>query len=207
MPMVGRRVAVLPDNASFEEIYRSSAAPWDIGRPQPAIVEMEELGAFGKSVLDVGCGTGENVLFLASRGHEAWGVDGAATAIARATKKAKDRKVKAHFVEGDALRLEELGRTFDSIIDSGLFHTFDDDERPLFAASLHRVLARGGVYIMLAFSEHEPGGWGPRRVTQAEIREGFARGWKVESIEPTVFAAALDNAQGAKAWRSIIRRL
>ena len=160
-----------------------------------------------KDWLDVGCGTGEHVLFFASAGHEAWGVDGAPTAIARATKKAKDRKINAHFVQGDALKLEEMGRTFDSIIDSGLFHTFDDDERPLFAASLHRALNRGGAYILLAFSEHEPGGWGPRRVTQAEIREAFARGWKVESIEPTVFAAALDKAQGAKAWRSIIKRL
>ncbi len=100
-----------------------------------------------------------------------------------------------------------MGRTFDSVIDSGLFHTFDDDERPVFAASLARALNKGGSYLMLAFSEHEPGGWGPRRVTQAEIRSTFSRGWKVESIEPTMFAAALDNAQGAKAWRSTIRRL
>jgi hypothetical protein len=83
---------------------------------------------------------------------------------------------------------------------------FDDEERPTFVASLHRALRPGGSYFMICFSEHEPGGWGPRRVTQAEIRAAFKKGWKIESIEAAHFAANAPAPDGARAWLSHIKR-
>lgn len=188
----------------FEAMYQGEAPPWDIGRAQPVFVRLEEEGKVKGSVLDVGCGTGENALFVASRGHEVWGVDAAPTAIAKATQKAKRRKLSATFQVADALNLQ-LGRTFDTIIDSGLFHVFADEDRPRYATSLRGALQASGHYLMLCFSEKEPGDWGPRRVTQAEIRQTFDKGWKIESIEPAFFATHF-HEEGARAWLSSIRR-
>ena len=188
----------------FESAYEGTP-PWDIGRPQPEFVRLEAAGEIRGSVLDVGCGTGENALHMAAKGHDVWGIDGAPTAIKKAKAKAKERALKVNFVGHDALRLESLGRTFDTVIDSGLFHVFDDADRKTFARSLESALAAGGRYFMMCFSEREPGDWGPRRVTQAEIRETFTKGWEIESITAAKFEAIVEGG-GAEAWLSRIAR-
>jgi cyclopropane fatty-acyl-phospholipid synthase-like methyltransferase len=191
----------------FEEMYNGPAPPpWDIGRPQGAFVRLEEQGKVGKRVLDVGCGTGENVLHMAERGHEAWGIDGAPTAVRLAREKAAARGLAARFEEGSVLELEALRQTFDTVIDSGLFHTLSDEQRPVFAASVRAVLERRGHYMLLCFSEHEPGDWGPRRVTQGEIRRTFGDGWEVESIDPSVFEDTFSGSEGPRAWLAQVRR-
>jgi cyclopropane fatty-acyl-phospholipid synthase-like methyltransferase len=95
-------------------------------------------------VLDVGCGTGEHAILAAERGASALGVDVSPLAIALARRKARDRGVTAAFTVVDALDLGALGEVFDVVVDSGLFHVFDDEERPQYAASLARVLRTGG---------------------------------------------------------------
>jgi cyclopropane fatty-acyl-phospholipid synthase-like methyltransferase len=101
---------------------------------------------------------------------------------------------------GDALRLADLGEQFDSVLDCGLFHVLDDDERARYVDSLDAVVPLGGRYHMLCFSERQPGNWGPRRVTQTEIRTAFSEGWEVESIESAVIDLTWDPA-GAFAWQ------
>ena len=112
------------------------------------------------------------------------GLDSAPTAIKKARAKAKRRRITADFVLGDALNLA-FHRQFDTLIDSGLFHVFSDEERPRFRDGLERVLRPGGTYFMICFSEKEPGDWGPRRVTQAEIRSVFKDGWRTNYIQPS----------------------
>jgi len=182
----------------FEGAY-DGTPPWDIGRPQPAFVRLAEEGAIRGSVLDVGCGTGENALLFASRGHETWGLDAVPRAIEAARAKAEARGVEATFVVDDALALETLGRRFDTLTDSGVFHVFDDAERLRYVASLARALAAGGRYHMLVFSEREPAWGGPRRVAESEIREAFA-GWRVERLDRARFATLLHEGEGAHAW-------
>jgi SAM-dependent methyltransferase len=185
----------------FESSYHGTP-PWDIGRPQPAIVRLAETGQISGSVLDLGCGTGENILFLAARGFFAVGIDGAPTAIKKARAKATARGLSVRFEIADALDLS-LPETFDTAIDSGLFHVFSDEERSRFRESLARVVRPGGTYYLMCFSEREPGDWGPRRVTQAEIRSIFRDGWRVNAIEPSAFAI---NGGEAQAWLASIAR-
>lgn len=189
----------------FESAYRNGTPPWDIGRPQPAIVGLAERGLIGGDVIDVGCGTGENALYLAALGASVVGVDASPTAIARAREKARTRGIKASFLVADALALEGLGRSFDTAIDCGLFHTFPDDDRPAFERGLRSVVRPGGRYALLCFSEAEPGDAGPRRVTQAEIRATFEGAWRIDSIVAERFAARWPG-DGAQAWLALLTR-
>jgi cyclopropane fatty-acyl-phospholipid synthase-like methyltransferase len=193
---------------SFNDRYDPTrgAPPWDIGRPQPAFVALAEDGVITGSVLDAGCGTGEHALYFASLGHESWGVDGSPRAIERALQKAHERGIAVEFRVHDALALEGLGKTFDTVTDCGLFHIFDDQARRRYVESLARVLGSGGRYFMLCFSDRQPGSDGPRRISQEEIRTAFANGWRVDEIaEATI--TTLTDSDGVRAWRSTITRL
>jgi SAM-dependent methyltransferase len=189
----------------FELAYRNGPPPWDIGRPQPAIIRLAEEGLITGDVLDVGCGTGENAIYLASLGLAVTGVDAAPTAIARAEEKARLRASSARFLVAGALALETLGHPFDTVIDCGLFHTFADDDRERFALSLPRAIRPRGRYVLLSFSDRQPGDLGPRRVSRPEIRATFATGWQVDSIVADRFVARLPGA-GASAWLALLTR-
>jgi SAM-dependent methyltransferase len=199
----------------WDDSYRHRRPPWDLGRPQPAIVRLADRNGFKGAVLDAGCGSGEHALYLAAQGHETVGVDVAETAIAQAREKAAAREIDATFLVADALELERLDRTFDSVLDVGLFHTFDDDERPNYVDSLARVTRAGSVVQLLCFSDATPGEEGPRRVTEAELRSAFASGWRVAAIAAERIEInpdwATDDAEpwmrdGAAAWLATLER-
>ena len=192
--------------ARWDETYRSSQPPWEIGRPQSAFVRLAEQGALIDPVLDCGCGTGENSLMAAQRGMEVVGVDFAPAAIAAARRKAAERGLNVDFAVADALELGSLGRQFRTVIDSGVFHTFSDADRPTYVENLATVVQPGGVVHLLCFSELTPGDYGPRRVTQAELREAFASGWVVERIEAERFDVLPDFPVRPYAWLARVLR-
>jgi SAM-dependent methyltransferase len=191
-------------SADFEGLYEGTP-PWDIGRPQKALLELAEAGSIAGRVLDVGCGTGEHALMAASLGLAATGIDSAPAAIAIAIDKAQGRGLVARFLVWNALDLAAIDEQFDTVVDCGLFHVFDDDDRAQFVGSLRAVLPTGGCYLMLCFSDRQPGDWGPRRVTQDEIRASFDDGWQVDSIEAAKIELNID-PNGAMAWLARIRR-
>ncbi len=198
-----------PPNASrFHEAYETTP-PWDIGRPQQAIVDLAEAGGIEGSVLEVGCGTGEHALLAAQRGHEAWGIDLVPRALEIAREKARQRGLTATFRIHDALDLGSLGRRFDTLLDVGVFHVFDDEDRARYVASLGRALVPGGVYHALVFSEHEPEDWGgPRRVRRDAFEESFAEGWTVETVREAIFETRIheNGVGGGQAWLATVRR-
>jgi SAM-dependent methyltransferase len=185
-----------------------SRAPWDIGRPQPAFVRLADSGLLGGRVLDAGCGTGEHALLAAARGADVVGVDISSRAIEQARHKAAERGLAVRFQAADALSLGGLGLTFDTVIDSGLFHVFDDADRARYVTSLASVLRPGGTCYLMCFSERQPGALGPRRVRQEELRAAFSDGWAVTSIVADVFEVNPGlGTPVAQAWLATIGRI
>jgi SAM-dependent methyltransferase len=185
-----------------------SRPPWDIGRPQPAFVRLADGGLLSGRVLDAGCGTGEHALLAAARGADAVGVDVSPRAIERARRKGGERGLTVRFEVADALSLGELGLTFDTVIDSGLFHVFDDADRARYVTSLAAVLAPGGTCYLMCFSDRQPGTTGPRRVRQEELRTAFSDGWDVTAIVAEAFEVNPEfGALEAQAWLATIRRM
>jgi len=178
------------EKTNFEQWYQS-VPPWDIGRPQKVFVELEERGLLLGKILDVGCGTGENALFLAEKGHHVWGIDFSPTAIRKAQEKAKQRSLNILFQTLDALRLTEMGESFNVIIDCGLFHCFSNEERTLFVQQLYKSLTPNGTYHFLCFSDKENREGGPRRISKEEIESAFSNHWKIISIEERIFENTL----------------
>jgi SAM-dependent methyltransferase len=195
---------------SWDAAYAGSTPPpWDLGRPQAAFVRLAEQGLLIGQVLDVGCGTGEQTLLAASSGAEALGVDVSPLALEQARGKAAARGIKARFEVADALSLADLGVSFDTVIDSGLFHVFDDDNRARYVASLASVLRPGGHLYLMCFSDRQPGAFGPRRVSQDELRTAFRGGWTVLAIQAESFALnpGVFGTATAQAWLATVRRL
>ena len=188
----------------FDESYLGTP-PWDIGRPQPMFVALLEEGAIRGRVLDAGCGTGEHTLMVAARGFDAMGIDASPKAIEIAKRKATERGVATRFLVRDALALADLNEQFDTVLDSGLFHVFDDDRRAKYVSSLAAVVRPGGHVLLACFSDRQPGDWGPRRVRQAELPDAFADDWDIQSIEPARFLTNLQLG-GAEAWLARINR-
>ena len=205
-----------PAISRFDEFYRSTTPPWVIGEPQPAIVELERAGLIRGKVLDVGCGTGEHTILLTRLGYDVLGVDFAPQAVEQAGRNAEAKNVEARFDVADAMNLGDQPR-YDTIVDSALFHIFDDTDRPKYVASLHGACRPGGIVHVLALSDAGRG-FGPE-VSDEVIREAFADGWVLESLEATTYrgvvtevhAGALDLPVGTRvdepAWLARARRV
>ena len=195
------------DRTTFESIYAGQPR-WEIGRPQKGFINVAD--QITGSILDSGCGTGENAFFFASRGNKVIGIDFLEEPITIAKRKASERGVT--FLVMDALTLKDWTERFDNVIDSGLFHVFGDDDRRRYVEGLATVLKPGGRFFFLCFSDKEPGTQGPRRVSAQDIRDTFAEGWSVESIEPSRYEVRPDpndisfSDGGPKAWFAVVRK-
>lgn len=173
----------------WEEAYKGTP-PWDVGHPQPVFEALVKDGEIkpGKA-LDIGCGRGENAIMLAINGCDVTGIDLVEDAISDAKAKAAERHVEVNFIVGDVLRMDQLFEEaeFDIVIDSGLFHAMTDEERPVFARQVYRVLKPVGKYFMMCFSDKEPEGNGPRRISKAEIEHTFTPLFKIIYIKDSAF--------------------
>jgi SAM-dependent methyltransferase len=178
----------------WDASYRDRTAPWDIGRPQAAFARLAEEGRWSGTVLDSGCGSGEHTLLAASLGLPSLGVDVAETALGMALAKWKERGGPAEFALADALHLARLDRTFDTVLDCGLFHTFDGDEQRAYVASLAAATEPGANLFVLCFREGAPESEGPHPISEAELRAAFApdNGWRLAALEESQIEVIFD---------------
>ncbi len=192
----------------WDDAYAGASPPWDIGRPQSAYVRLAEAGKLTGALLDAGCGTGEHAILASLHGARALGIDVSPRAIEVAHRKAAERGIDTSFQVHDALQLDSLGEIFDTIVDSGLFHVFDDVARIHYVTALRAALRSGGHLHLMCFSDREPGDWGPRRVTESELRAAFDGDWRFESLAPDRFE--INPGQGtptAEAWLADVVRV
>ena len=203
----------MPENIPNKEIFVQAyegQPPWDIGSAQPAFIDAAD--QIQGSILDAGCGTGENALYFAGRGHKVIGIDFLEFPIREAQRKAQERGVTATFLVIDALHLNSLPEVFDTVIDCGLFHVFSDADRERYASGLAGIVKPGGRLYLMCFSDQEPPGDGPRRISRKDIQTTFASGWQIESITESRFAVRPDlegiefSEGGPIAWFCIITR-
>jgi 2-polyprenyl-3-methyl-5-hydroxy-6-metoxy-1,4-benzoquinol methylase len=164
-----------------------------------------DAGGLTGRVLDSGCGTGEHTLMAAGLGLEATGVDGSPTAIAAAQQKASERSLAASFLVHDVLDLASLGETFDTVIDSGVYHVFDDADRQRYVASLEATTGPGARLFLLCFSDMQPGEFGPRRIIERELRESFEPHWQIDALERTTMQTTR-SPEGMHAWLASMTR-
>ncbi len=205
-----------PTLSRFDDAYKTNTAPWVIGEPQPAIVDLERTGQIHSPVLDVGCGAGEHTILLTRLGYDVLGVDYAPSAIDHARANAAERGVDARFDVADAMDLGGVPR-YDTIVDSALFHIFDDADRPRYVRSLHRVCRPGALVHVLALSD-KGRGFGPQ-VSEDDIRDAFGDGWELEALDETTYRGVVQEAHveaiglpvGTRvdepAWLARVRRL
>jgi SAM-dependent methyltransferase len=206
-----------PSLSDFDEAYTSRTAPWVIGQPQPAIVDLTRQGWVRGKVLDAGCGTGEHTIYLAALGYEVCGLDLSSPAIEQARANAAARNIVAHFEVADALALRSEP-TYDTVIDSALFHIFDARDRARYVRSLYRACRRGALVHVLALADTGPR-FGPQ-VSASAIREAFGQGWSMEDLRAARYrglvirdehAAVLNRPIGElvdlPAWLARVRRI
>ncbi len=193
----------IPTTQTFKDAY-ADVAPWDIGRIQNAFAAIAD--QVKSPVLDAGCGTGDMAIYFAAKGHQVTGVDFLEEPIRRARAKAVEQNLNVDFRVADATKLTDLPEHFNTVVDSGLFHVFTDDDRRKYVEGLAHVLNPGGHLFLMCFSNEEPGEFGPRRITRAELQTAFSHGWQIESIEPNhfetnpKFKGATFSEGGPKTW-------
>jgi SAM-dependent methyltransferase len=194
-------------NFDFDALYRGESAgagiapmtapPWDTKAPSESVIAWQAGGWVHGDVLDIGCGLGDNAVYLAKHGHPVTGLDISPTALAIAEQRARDAGVDVKFAVTDSTKLDGFSDAFDTVIDIGLFHSLDDEGRRSYAGAVHRATRAGATLLLSCFSDLNPVGEEPRpAVSEETLREVLdGAGWDITSLEPATLPGELDGAQ------------
>lgn len=166
--------------------YWLSHPTWDTGITPPEVYRFLEEHPPGR-VLDLGCGTGTNVITLAEHGWQAKGIDFVPRAIRIARRKARRKGVmdRAEFQVGDALSRNSFQGEYDLILDIGCFHAFTNTEAGIYADNVRAHLVVGGRLLMYAHLWQEDIGYGASEVSLATLGESLELVWRKDGEEFT----------------------
>ncbi|MEE9223343.1 MAG: class I SAM-dependent methyltransferase [Thermoplasmata archaeon] len=161
----------------WDSIYRRRSLdelPWERGKPREMLVELVESGMIEKGrALDTCCGAGTNGIYLAENGFDVVGIDISSKAIEISRKKAEEANVQMDLRVQDFLELSFDDGEFDFVLDSGCFHHVAAEKRTTYIEGVHRVLKKGGKYLLLCFSHKNGPGW--NQFTELQIKQLFSK--------------------------------
>jgi len=190
----------MPSDAQhWEDVYTRTdpqALPWNAGGPDPDLVRLVEDGTIspgepglpaGRQALDLGTGPGHDAVFLIQHGFNVIGIDISPSALKLARENASKAGLFGFFQQGDIRQIPVENGFVDFANDRGCFHVLGTADRPKAVEEVHRVLRKGGLYLLHVFSDQEPPGEGPHRFTRKELDDLFKAKFKVLQFWEGVF--------------------
>jgi SAM-dependent methyltransferase len=181
-----------------EGIPAMTSPPWDTKAPKENVVGWDSQGLVHGDVLDIGCGLGDNAVYLAQQGFNVTGLDISPTALITAERRAKDAGVSVKFAVADSTKLDGYTDAFDTVIDSGMFHCLDEDGKRSYASAVHRATRDGATLLLACFCDANP----PDverplpAVTEQTLRDVLGgAGWDIASLEPFTVHREQDGVQ------------
>lgn len=185
-------------NWDFDALYRGespaegvppiTSVPWDTKAPKENVISWQENGLISGDVLDIGCGLGDNAIYLAQHGHSVTALDISPTALITAERRAADAGVNVRFAVSNAVTLEGYTDAFDTVIDVGMFHCLDESNRADYAESAHRATRPGARLLMACFSDigQQDPDLQERGINEQSLRDVLgSAGWSVADITHT----------------------
>jgi len=195
---------VIPEDR--DSAYRAGTPPWDAGKPHGELIRvLDEYHLRPQTVLEVGCGTGADAIWMARRRFEVTAVDRSPIAIERARLRAEQQDALLRFVLDDAFEFALSAGQFDFVYDAGMYHAVRQKELEPYLDMLWRVTRPGSHYLCLAGAPGEPAGEGPPQVTEDEIHSELGRLLEFVHLRPIRLEGA-DPNQSRAAWSCFMRR-
>ncbi len=197
----------MTEDFQWNHRYRDGDLPWDTGSPSTELQGVLDRNAIKPCrVLELGCGTGTNSVWLARQGFQVTGIDLAPLAVERAERRAGAAGVDVRFVAADVLQLPDLDGPFEFFFDRGCYHAVRRAAPEQYAPAVARQLAPGGRGLILAGNAGEPHEPGPPVVTEEQLRSELGLAFRILDLHEFRFDESPGVPQRFLGWSCLVEK-